>query len=40
MPASHQVLVRWVSEGKPVGDGDAFDAQAIYSGKEVTIARE
>ncbi|WP_375271075.1 TIM-barrel domain-containing protein [Sphingomonas sp.] len=39
MPASRQVRVRWVSEGKPVGDDGAFDAAATYSGKPVTIAR-
>jgi alpha-D-xyloside xylohydrolase len=40
MPAARQVRVRWVSEGKPVSDDNAFDAQATYTGRTLTIARK
>lgn len=40
MPASRAIRVRWVSEGKPVTDADAFDAQVTYNGRALTIPRK
>jgi alpha-D-xyloside xylohydrolase len=40
MPASRTIRVRWISEGKPVTDADAYDAQATYTGRALTIARK
>lgn len=40
MPASRTIRVRWVSEGKPVTDADAFDAQVTYNGRALTIPRK
>ena len=40
MPASRTIHVRWVSEGKPVTDDNAYDAQATYNGRALTIARK
>lgn len=39
MPAARTIRIRWVREGKPVTDANAYDAEVTYRGAAMTIAR-
>ena len=39
MPARRTFRVKWASEGKPVTDDGAFDAEAVYSGEAITLRK-
>ncbi len=39
MPARRTIRVKWAAAGKPVTDGNGYDAQTVYDGRATTIRR-